>query len=149
MYNEIDLKYQVIGKWLANVYLVKKSGTTTAKEIVKFISDNREKFEDKYNLKIDSNINEPRIRDIINWIRRESICKTGEIVSNSKGYWISNDKDEIVKYLQSWEDRLSIQYKALRSTQSRLSNYKSMSGIKSAVVKYDKKGIEGDLFDSL
>ena len=145
---EIETKFQVIGKWLANIYLVKQNGATTAKDIVKFIVHNLDKFEDKYGIKIE-NINESKLRDIINYIRRENICKTGEIVSSSKGYWITDDKDEIVKYLQSWEDRLSIQYKAIRSTQSRLKDYKSKSGTISAVVKYNKKTDEGDIFDSL
>ena len=143
----------ILSDFLVNQYLKRQNTSSTraipSKDILKFISANIDKINGYLGIDIKI-INDVKLRELINWIRKEKICKHGELLSNSRGYFLSTDKDEILEYLQSWEDRLSIQYKAIRSIQSRTSNYKSGRGIVSVKVNYKDKKSDGlDLFDTL
>lgn len=138
-----------LADFLVNHYLRKKVGVVSSKEIIKFINTNIDKINEKLNIDIKS-INDVKLREIINYIRKEKISHFGELLSNSKGYYLSTDKEEILNYLQAWNERLSSQEWAIRSMNERASNYKSKRGIESTKVDYkDKKVNEGDLFDSL
>ena len=50
-------------------------------------------------------VSEPRIRKMINQIRLKGLVKN--LLASSKGYYISNDKDEITKYVASLRERAS------------------------------------------
>jgi len=45
----------------------------------------------------------PRIRKVVNLIRNKGILQN--VLANSRGYWISNDLDEITFYIQSLHQR--------------------------------------------
>ncbi len=69
---------------------------------------------------------EPRIRHIIHVLRVSDTIPF--LIATSKGYYISNDIDEINDYIQSIEDRLRSIYDIRRSLKRQLRNkheYKS------------------------
>lgn len=141
--NEIkNYQNEVIGNFIANLLLPKK-GQMTNKEITDFINTHKDKLTTKLNCVLGT-INDVRIREIINLIRRDGICKTGEIISNSNGYWISNDRDEIDEYIQSWELRLASQVNAIKSMNKSLDKYPKTFG-KTVTPNKCKK----DLFETL
>jgi hypothetical protein len=72
---------------------VGKESAITSKEMVKKI-----KF---MHLKV----SEPRVRKIIHHIRCAGLIKN--LISTSKGYYISNDVEEIFDYKQSLRERIS------------------------------------------
>ena len=138
-----------LADFLVNHYLKKKVGVVSSKEIIKFINTNIDKINEKLNIDIKS-INDVKLREIINYIRKEKISRHGELLSNSKGYFLSTDKEEILNYLEAWQDRILSQQIAIRSMNERASNYKSKRGVESVKVNYkDRKPTEGDLFESL
>lgn len=47
----------------------------------------------------------PRIRKMINYISLRNMTDL-PLVANSKGYYVTNDKDEVKRYCQSLKDRL-------------------------------------------
>lgn len=49
------------------------------------------------------NVTEPRIRKIINQIRLKGLVNN--LLASSKGYYVSNDPDEIKKYVASLRER--------------------------------------------
>ena len=48
-------------------------------------------------------ISGPRLRKIINYIRREQLVKN--LIASQKGYYRSNDRKEIFRYKQSLQER--------------------------------------------
>lgn len=54
--------------------------------------------------KLGLNINGARLRKIINCIRTKNVLNN--LLANSKGYYISENKIEIEKYVQSLQDRI-------------------------------------------
>jgi len=48
-------------------------------------------------------VSAPRIRKIINYIRRTNLVPC--LVSTSKGYFVSSDKEELENYIQSLSER--------------------------------------------
>ena len=50
-------------------------------------------------------VNDTRIRKIVNHIRNKNLVPF--LLASSKGYWVSNDRKEIVEWIQSMEGRIS------------------------------------------
>lgn len=137
-----DLINLELAKFIAN-YLLPKKGQMTGKEIAQFITNHADKLRVKLQITELGKVSETRVREIINLARRMNITKEGEIVSNSNGYWITNDKAEIFEYLQSWKERLSSQTKAIEEMEKSIRGYNPVG--KTVTTNDDKK----DLFDSL
>jgi hypothetical protein len=50
-------------------------------------------------------VNDTRIRKIINYIRNNNLVSV--LLASSKGYWVSKDKKEIQDWIESMEGRIS------------------------------------------
>jgi len=134
-----------LADFIANKVLPKRD-TISGKELVKIINEKSDSINSFYRIKI-YNMTEPKLRDLINLIRKEGICNTGEIIANSDGYSISNDKDEVIGYLQNWRERLSSQTNAIDGMNRRLDKLESKP--KSKFTTIDTNKDKKDLFDSL
>lgn len=140
-----NLDYRKLANMIAKSYLPKKTKTTTAKEMLKEINPKLKEFNSRYGTNITRDITETDFREIINWIRDNDLLQDGEILASGSGYYISNDKAEIEKYLESFMNRIQAQLQAYDSIKGRLGRYTT----KTKPMVYDKKVIEGDLFDNL
>lgn len=50
-------------------------------------------------------VNDTRVRKIINYIRNNNLVSV--LLASSKGYWVSKDKKEIQDWIESMEGRIS------------------------------------------
>ena len=135
-----------LGRFLMKVYLPKKEKSITANEIAKEINTRLGEFNRRYDTKF-KNITGVTIRDAINWIRSEGQYNR-EIISSPKGYYLSEDLDDILRQIESMEGRVRAINNAISGMRKKSLNYKRLP--KTAVVNYnDKKPFEGDLFHNL
>lgn len=139
---------QIMAKFIANTFLSKQAGAITGKEIASIFNAKLDDFNARFNTHI-KKISETHIRDMINWARSNDVCKKGEICACPSGYYLSEEKEEILKQIESLEGRISSINNAIKGMRKRVGNYKSSSGIKPAKIEYNNKPPEGDLFDSL
>lgn len=138
-----------LAEFLVNQYLKRQNGVVSSKEILKFINGRIDRINGYLNINIKT-IGDVKLRELINYIRKEKISKHGELLSNSKGYFLSTDKDEILEYIAAWEIRLQSQRLCIRSMNERTPKYQSKKGLVSAKVIYKHQLNDGkDLFDSL
>lgn len=135
-----------LAKFLAKAYLPKKAKAITAKEIAKEIGDRLGEFNIRYGTSFKS-MSDVSIRSAINIARKEDFCTGKEIIAGPSGYYLSDDLEDVLKQIESLEGRVSSINEAIRGLRSRTSQYKRK--MKAAVVRYDRKPIQGDLFDSL
>lgn len=134
-----------LAKFLAKGYFPKKSKVITGKEILKEINCRLEQINTHLGTDFKSNISESQLRDMINFIRANNLIVNGELLATGKGYYISDDLDEIEKYTNAFDMRVESQIRANDGIKSRKHKYKR----KKKLMVYDKKVIEGDLFDAL
>ena len=55
--------------------------------------------------KLGYDVNDARIRKIVNHIRAHHLCPV--LLANSKGYWVSSNAKEVSEWLESMEGRIS------------------------------------------
>ena len=140
--------YITMARFISQTYLPKKSLPITAKEIAKEFNARLDDFNIRFRTSI-KKVAETNIRDMINYARTNQLVKHGEIIAGPTGYYISDDKEDILKQIESLEGRISAIQNAIRGMRKRVPQYSSKRGIKGAKVEYNNKPIEGDLFDSL
>lgn len=136
--------HAVLAKVVAKSLLPKVNGYITSSEIAKRINIKLQDFNRVYGTNFKKEINGADVRDIINYIRTNNLFQDGEILANSKGYFISKYQDEILEYCQSWLRRIESQMTPLRFMQERAKKY----SIKPINV-IEQGPIEGDLFDNI
>lgn len=140
-----NLDYRKLANMIAKSYLPKKTKTTTGKQMLKEINPRLEDFNKKYGTNITRNISDAELRDIINWIRDNDLLMNAEVLASGAGYYISDDRAEIERYLESFMNRIQAQLGVYNAIKARLDRYTA----KTKPMVYDKKVIEGDLFDNL
>ena len=136
-----------LAKFIARIYLPKKTKVISSKDIVKELNARMEEFDIKYNTKI-KKINDTKLRMLINYIRENELVKDAEIISSSNGYYLSKYKEDILGQIESMEGRINAMENAIRGMRSRINYYVSKPK-EPTKVEYNKKAIEGDLFDAL
>ena len=136
---------QILSVFLAKTYFPKKNKSITAKEVLKELNNKLDEFNKRFRTTFKSPIKETQFREMINFIRSNNLVKDGELLAGSNGYYISNDKDEVIRHIESLEGRISSMKNAIEGMRKNVSKY---VGIKKKMT-YDKKPLDGDLFENL
>ena len=63
---------------------------------------------------------EPRIRKMIQYIRDKNLLNDLEILATSKGYYSTDDNDEILKWIKSMNNRINAMIETKDSVELRL-----------------------------
>lgn len=137
---------EILAKFIAKTYLPKQDRPVTAKQIAQEISDRLSTFNKKFGTSF-KKISDINIRSAINIARTEDFYTGKEIIAGPSGYYLSEDLDDILKQIESLEGRIASMNSAIKGLKVRSSLYKR--SIKSAKVEYNRRPLEGDLFDNL
>jgi hypothetical protein len=136
---------QILSVFLAKTYFPKKNKAITAKEVLKELNNKLDGFNERFRTTFKSPIKETQFREMINFIRSNNLVKDGELLAGSNGYYISNDKDEVIRHIESLEGRISSMKNAIEGMRKNVSKYVRVK----KKMTYDKKPLDGDLFDNL
>ena len=142
--NNTDL--EILAKHLAKNFFPKQIAPITAKKVLTEINDRLDQINSKMGTGFKTPIGEPQFREMINYIRANQLIKEGELIAGSKGYYITTDLDEILKYIDGLEGRIRSMYSAIGGMRKRTGNYKRKAP---DLMTIKKMKIDGDLFDSL
>ena len=142
--NNTDL--EILARHLAKTFFPKQNAPITAKKVLTEINDRLCIINSKMGTGFKNPIGEPQFREMVNYIRANQLIKEGELIAGSKGYYITTDLDEILKYIDGLEGRIRSMYSAIGGMRKRTGNYKRKTP---DLMVIRKMNIGGDLFDSL
>jgi len=137
---------EILATFLAKKFFPKQSRTVSAKQLCNYLNNKLEVI----NAMLQTNfktITDASLRNMINFIRTNDLIKDGKLIANSKGYFVSNDKQQILEFVASMEGRVKAIYQATNGLRKNINNYSSPQ--RSSIEKTLKLIIKDDLFDSL
>ena len=144
--NEYNLEQ--IAKFLSHTYYPKQTGPVTAQQTCKEINERLDDFNKRFNTSLKRPIGEATFRKIVAYIRKERLVKNNlTLLAGSKGYFLSEFKEDTLEQAASLEGRISEMNEVIRALRTSALNQKTKP--KQTIVEYNNKPYNGDLFDNL